>query len=107
MQAFPSPGRKWQISTDGGIEPIWSPDGRTLYYVTADRRLAKVEVTIGASFDAGVPQPLFALPLASQTARNRYLLAPDGERFLVVAPIGEGMSRPMTVVLGWDAALGR
>jgi Tol biopolymer transport system component len=107
VQAFPTPGRKWQISTEGGTEPVWSADGKTLHYFAADRRLTKVDVTIGAQFDAGVPVPLFTLPLAAQTARNRYLVSNDGRRFLVVAPMGEGMTRPMTLVLGWDAALGR
>ena len=32
VQAFPNPGAKWQISTDGGGGPIWSPDGRELFY---------------------------------------------------------------------------
>jgi Tol biopolymer transport system component len=107
VQAFPNPGRKWQISTDGGIEPVWSPDGKELFYVSGDRRLARVEVKIGAVFDAGIPESLFPMPIAPQNARNRYLLSPDGQRFLVVAPAGEGMSTPMTAVLGWDAALGK
>jgi Tol biopolymer transport system component len=107
VQAFPTPGRKWQVSTEGGIEPVWSADGKTLYYFASDRRLTRVDVTIGATFDAGVPVPMFSLPLAAQLARNRYLIAPGGQRYLIVAPMGEGMSRPMTVVLGWDAALGR
>jgi eukaryotic-like serine/threonine-protein kinase len=105
--SYPSPGRKWQISTDGGIEPAWSPGGKELYYVSGDRRLMRVEVSTGASFDAGVPEPMFAIGLAAQTARNRYVVAPDGERFLVVAPAGEGLSTPMTAVIGWDAALAR
>jgi Tol biopolymer transport system component len=106
VQAYPSPSRKWQISTEGGVEPQWSPDGKWLYYV-ANRQLVRVEVKLGATFDAGVAEPVAPMPLAAQQSRNRWLLAPDGERFLIVAPAGEGMSRPMTVVVGWDAALGR
>ena len=32
VQPFPGPGRKWLISTDGGINPVWSRDGRELFY---------------------------------------------------------------------------
>ena len=32
VTTFPEPARRWQISTDGGTEPVWDPDGRTLYY---------------------------------------------------------------------------
>ncbi len=30
VQPYPGPGGKWQISTDGGTEPVWnpSPDGQ-------------------------------------------------------------------------------
>jgi len=107
VQAYPDPGRKWQISTDGGIEPVWSADGKELFYVSGDRRLMRVEVKIGAAFDAGIPEALFPMPIAPQIARNRYLVSADSQRFLVVAPAGEGLSTPMTAVLGWDAALRR
>ena len=32
VQPYPGPGGKWQISTEGGTEPVWNPNGRELFY---------------------------------------------------------------------------
>jgi Tol biopolymer transport system component len=100
-------GGRWQISTRGGQEPAWGPRGDELFYLSIDNRMMRVPVSTGASFDAGVPEPLFTVGLAQLTVRNRYRVAADGQRFLAVLPAGQGQGAPMTVVLGWDAALGR
>jgi eukaryotic-like serine/threonine-protein kinase len=107
VQAFPEPGRKWQVSTQGGAFPIWSPDGATLYYVAADRKLMRVEVSTSPGFDAGVPEALSPVPLAAIAARNLLVAAPDGQRFLGVLAAGNATATPTTVVLEWDAALRR
>ncbi|HSM14923.1 MAG TPA: hypothetical protein VLA66_12730, partial [Thermoanaerobaculia bacterium] len=98
---------RWQVSTRGGSDPEWGPDGRELFYVSLENRLMRVAVTTGAVFDAGVPEPLFQLALSPITTRNHYRVTADGERFLAVVPAGQGAAAPMTVVLGWDAALAR
>ena len=98
---------RWQISTQGGIEPAWSPQGDELYYLSMDNRMMRVAVSTAGSLDAGVPEPAFTLALSPLSIRNRYRLSPDGERFLIVTPAGQGATAPMTVVLGWDAALRR
>ena len=98
---------RWQISTRGGTEPAWSPDGKELFYLSIDNRMMRVPVATGVAFDAGVPEPLFPLGLAPVQVRNRYRVSNDGERFLAVVPAGRGGVAPMTVVLGWDQALGR
>ena len=40
-------------------QPRWRRDGRELFYIAADRKLMAVEVKLGATFEAGVPKPLF------------------------------------------------
>jgi serine/threonine-protein kinase len=35
IQEYPLPGGKWQVSTDGGTEPIWNRNGRELFIATA------------------------------------------------------------------------
>jgi eukaryotic-like serine/threonine-protein kinase len=44
VQPYPGPGGKWQISTEGGTEPIWNPNGRELFYRSGDKMMA-VEIT--------------------------------------------------------------
>jgi hypothetical protein len=41
------------------------------------------------------------------TARNKYVPSGDGQRFLLVAPLGREALIPTTVVLNWNAGLGR
>ena len=80
MQRFPVAGRKWQISAGGGDIPLWSPDGRELYYLKGTRLMA-VAVTTEPEFVPGkereLPQPEFISLLG-------WDIAPDGERFVVV-----------------------
>jgi eukaryotic-like serine/threonine-protein kinase len=39
VQPYPGPGGKWQISTEGGNEPVWNPNGRELFYRVADKMM--------------------------------------------------------------------
>jgi Tol biopolymer transport system component len=107
VQNFPGPGGKWQISTSGGVEARWSADGKELYYRAPDQKLMAVEIQAGSGFTAGVPQALFAGRFDTGVARARYLPTPDGRRFLTVAPLGREAMTPTTVVLNWNAELGR
>jgi hypothetical protein len=75
---------RWQVSTDGGMFPVWSPDGRELSYVCGDTMMA-VKVASLPTSQPGVPIPLFRCPVDLQTppARNFDVLL-DG-RFVMVA----------------------
>jgi Tol biopolymer transport system component/tRNA A-37 threonylcarbamoyl transferase component Bud32 len=104
VQAFPGPGGKWQISTAGGGEPQWSPDGRELFYLSQNR-IMRVDVKTGADFEAGIPEPLFGVALRPITTNNRYLLSPDGKRFLLLSSLLQDSTPPTTVVVNWTAEL--
>jgi Tol biopolymer transport system component len=107
VQSFPGPGGKWQISTSGGIEPMWRGDGKELYYRALDLKLMAVEIQIGTTVTAGTPQPLFQGRFDSTPARDHFIPTRDGRRFLMVAPLGREAMTPTTVVLNWNAELGR
>ena len=86
VQPFPGPGGKWQISTDGGIEPAWNPNGRELFYRSGDRMMA-VPVTTTPAFSPGRPTMLFERPYMSSTfplTGVTYDVTRDGQRFLMV-----------------------
>ena len=51
------------------------------------------------------PQPLFQARFAAVTARGLYRPTPDGQRFLILAPLGRDAMQPATVVLNWTSAL--
>jgi len=107
VQTFPTPGRTWQISTSGGIDPHWRADGKELFYRTPDQKLMAVEIRGGDSLEAGIPQPLFTASAASGAANTKYFPDRSGQKFLLVAPLGREFLTPTTVVLNWFAALGR
>jgi eukaryotic-like serine/threonine-protein kinase len=84
VQSVPGGHGKWQISAHGGAQPIWRPDGKELFYKSADEKIVAVPVRIGASFEAGAPKELFpAAALGLFVARRQYAVSPDGQRFLV------------------------
>jgi len=55
--AFPGPGGRWQISTDGGAEPVWSRDGKELFYRNGDKMMS-VSVETRPTFTPSTPQLL-------------------------------------------------
>ncbi|MCG6928357.1 MAG: protein kinase [Acidobacteria bacterium] len=105
VQAFPGPGGKWQISTAGGIEPMWSPNGHELFYLSPERRMMRVEVQTGGNFEAGIPEAMFTASLRPITINSRYILSRDGERFLLLSSLVEDSTPPTTVVVNWTAEL--
>ena len=56
VRSYPDLERKWQISSDGGVEPAWSPDGRELFYRDEEGRvMTVVPITIEPDFSPGRP----------------------------------------------------
>jgi serine/threonine-protein kinase len=84
VRPFPGPGGKWQISTGGGRNPVWSTSGRELFFLGPDRRIMVASYTTrGDSFAAGKPHVWSEKHLV-EAPTSVYDLAPDGKRFAVV-----------------------
>jgi Tol biopolymer transport system component len=83
VQPHPATGQRAQVSTGGGRQPQWSPDGKELFFVTNDRKFYAVEVRAGATFEHGEPKLLFEMPSNTISVRNSYIPSKDGQRFLV------------------------
>jgi len=102
VQPYPGPGGKWQISTEGGTEPVWNRNGRELFYRSGNRMMA-VEVSTQPAFSAGKSRMLFERrylqPPFPQTNPG-YDVSPDGQRFLMVKQ-GEQAPTQISVVLNW------
>ncbi|HEY3122138.1 MAG TPA: protein kinase [Vicinamibacteria bacterium] len=108
VQPLSSPGGKRQVSTSGGSQPLWSRDGKELFYVAADNAVTAVPVTAGARFEVGRAVRLFqtrALPMVAPFWLN-YAVSPDGSRFLVNSVLPDAPPPTITVVLNLPA-LGR
>jgi Tol biopolymer transport system component len=108
VQPFPGPGGKLQISTEGGNEPLWSRNGRELFYRNGDKMMA-VEITTQPTFTAGSPRLLFEGRYEfSPNGVAGYDVSLDGQRFLMVQPVEpEQPATQINVVLNWFEELKR
>jgi dipeptidyl aminopeptidase/acylaminoacyl peptidase len=103
VRPFPAAAPKWQVSKGGGRNPKFRRDGKELFYLGADRKMMAVQVQAGATFQSGIPEPLFDTRITNEFVR--YAVSPDGQRFFIPTPLGETVGSPATVVLNWTARL--
>ncbi len=102
VTAFPGPGARSQVSIDGGSAPVWSRDGREIFFQGGGKMMAAL-VETRPEFRAGVPQPLFELGNLDE-----YDVAPDGQRFVMNRSRREDSApETLAVVLGWFDELRR
>jgi len=100
----PSISGKWMVSKNGGTTPLWRHDGKELFYLSGvGGEAMSVEVTTSGVFQAGVPKPMFKVPLGVLF----WDVSADGKRFLMPAPSEELVvsPSPFTVVLNWQSLL--
>jgi serine/threonine protein kinase/Tol biopolymer transport system component len=107
IQRFPGPGRKWKVSSNGGVQVRWREDGSELYYLAPDNRIMAVPIRLASTDDSvsvRAPVPLFAVRLNGDP-RNSYArsydVSRDGERFLVDTM--PELTLPITVVMNWES----
>jgi Tol biopolymer transport system component len=96
---FPRAGdSKWAVSADGGSEPVWSRDGRELFYRNNKREIVSVRVDTQGTFSTGATTVLFSDRLYQRLGTHQqYDVAPDG-RFIMVRPVGAGRANRLILV---------
>ena len=105
VRPYPGPGGKYQISTEGGAEPMWNPKGRELFYRDRQRMMAVEYTATQAAFTASKPKVLFEGPYTpSPRSSPDYDVSPDGQRFLMVKAAEQSPGQ-INVVLNWTADL--
>ena len=113
VRSFPdvSAGR-WQVSTDGGMAPIWGREGRELFYVRQSA-IVSVALETNGSVKASAPEVLFdnqEYVLTRTWNWRAFDLSPDGKRFLMVKRLADSdtASKPeIRVILNWTEELKR
>jgi eukaryotic-like serine/threonine-protein kinase len=99
--AFPKREGKWQISNGGGIDPMWSRNGKELFYFNGSS-LMVVNVLATNTFDSSVPRKVCEIP----TNVSLWDISPDGQRFLAVDTRTQQMTLPrFEVVTEWFEAV--
>jgi serine/threonine-protein kinase len=93
---------RWQLSRDGGTQPVWTSGGKELVFLDSSNRLTVVPVERdGSTLRAGVPTPLSIVPFRSTSFTWRaYDVSRDGQRFLILKDGAAGAaSRPSLVIV--------
>ena len=95
----------WKVSADGGTRPVWSRDGKELFFISADRKMMAVDVigSAGTEFKFTAPKPLFDARI-SGSPWDGFDISNDG-RFLMPIPVQQGFSVPITVIVNWTEGL--
>jgi Tol biopolymer transport system component len=110
VQPLKGGGERLRISANGGVQARWRADGRELFYLTSDGQLTGVPIEFvdgGRSLRPGAAVPLFQTSLGAihGIALHSYVVAPDGERFLLDVVVERQVS-PLTLILNWKPAGG-
>ena len=111
VKRYPSKGGLIPITTEGGTRPLWSPDGKEIFYNDGAKMMA-VSVQRQPSLKAGKARgilPLLSPGFQGKSGRMRieYDLTPDGRRFLMVKRGEVSLPSQIHVVLNWSEELKR
>jgi Tol biopolymer transport system component len=108
---YPGIGKRWRVSGGSGREPIWSRDGRTIYYrnLLGDQ-LFSVAVSSTADFTASGPSLVFEGPFEPRPTAGsgaNYDVSPDGRGFVMIKKEEEPLPRQVIVDQDWLQQLKR
>jgi hypothetical protein len=103
---------KRKVSRNGGWEPVWSSDGRELFYRSGDgKRLLSVSIRTEPQLEIGDEQVVLEslrMPAPGWFGGGPfYDVSPDGSRFLMVVEAKTPDTMKLVVVLNWDEELKR
>ncbi len=119
VRPFPDGEPVHRVSTAGGVAPLWSSDGQKLFYRNyegATQYVMVVDVKTDPTFTRNQPRTLFEASsggpgaLSSTYPNRSYDLAPDGQRFVMIADPPQLELQPVTsihVVQNWFEELKR
>ncbi len=111
VRPFPNTGDgRWQISAEGGQEPVWAHSGQELFYRTTGSPVEQMvmEIKPGPTFVAGERKTLFPLSrYLTNSAHQQYAITPDDERFVMVRLSDPDRTDRLVVVEGFFEELKR
>ena len=100
LQPYPSGDRRVPVSTSGGTHPVWSPDGRALYFVSGDA-VVSVRMQPNGTFDA--PRKLADRSAFFLNDRLESVsISRDGQRLLMIRRDEGSVPRELNVILNWS-----
>jgi Tol biopolymer transport system component len=106
VQPYPALDSRVQVSSEGGVQPVWSRNGKELFF-RQGRAMMAVEIRTTPAFVAGRPRKLFEGGAFESPSNASYDVSADGQRFLVVRGRTRVGDPEIEVVLGWSQELRR
>jgi Tol biopolymer transport system component/DNA-binding winged helix-turn-helix (wHTH) protein len=100
IRSFSASGGWRQISNSGGTQPRWRRDGRELFYLAGGNMMAASIRTKAEGIESESPHVVFPVPGLSGTFYS-YDVAADGNRFLVLQPVGGSGAGALTMLSSW------
>ena len=100
VEPYPGPGPKTKISTSGGLKPIWSRDGKELFYRSGGKMMVAATIETEPEFRVIGRKELFEWEYMHCIICQTYDVAPDG-RFLMIKDPKEPPYQRINVVLNW------
>jgi len=97
---IPQTGGRWQVTAEAAFHPLWSRDGKELFYLNNENSLMVSQIADeGGILRISNPQQLFTTSF--RQLQSAFDVTPDGKRFIAVTEEGVQESSPMTVILNW------
>jgi Tol biopolymer transport system component len=107
VETFLERGGKWQVSTEGGTEPVWARDGMELFYRTGSHMMAVAVETV-PSFRPSKPRVLFEDRYQKSGWFSAIYDVDHDGRFLMIESGARSDAREqLSVILNWPEALKR
>ncbi|MFC1794880.1 protein kinase [Planctomycetota bacterium] len=106
VEPYPGPGPKTKISIDGGYQPVWSQDGKELFYRSSGKKMVAATIETETQLRVIGHKELFEWRYLSCIICQTYDVAPDG-RFLMIQDPKESPLQRINVVLNWFDELKR
>ena len=102
VRPFPNAGdARWQVSPNGGIEPVWAHSGRELFYRNGANELVAAEVVATPRFTVGTQRVLFSLvDYQTDDPHTPYAVSSDDQRFMMIRRAGAAQGE-LILVLNW------
>jgi eukaryotic-like serine/threonine-protein kinase len=106
LRPFPTLERRWTVSTQGGTQPVWNPNGKEIFYRSGDKMMS-VDVTTIPDVRLSTPRMLFEQRYAYGAGITipNYEVMRDGQRFVMVKD--EAGAGRLNVVLNWSSELSK
>ena len=103
---MPGGGQPIMVSVDGGTGPVWSHDGKELFYRAGDNMMS-VEVRSITPLVLGARSKVMDVSAFESMYFHEFDVSPDGQRFLFIRSEPDARPSRLDVIVNWFPELAR